>query len=234
MTGTGERRAWFDTSDRLELVATIVMAAAAIFTAWAAFQSAKWSGIQAIEFSQANAARVESTRFDARANQLRSIDVDVFLSWLDAVGAELESGRTTIDPELGYVPAEGTLSAFYFVRMRDEFKPALDAWLETRPLINPDAPETPFQMAEYSLADAAEAQALIDEAEEHSAAALTSNQNSDNHVLTAVALALAIFFAGISSKLNARNNRLGALILAVAIFLGAGVVLAFLPKVALF
>ena len=234
MTDAGERKAWFDTSDRLELFATIVMAAAAIFTAWAAFQSAKWSGIQAIEFSQANAARVESTRFDARANQLRSIDVDVFLSWLDAVGAEVQSGQTTIDPEVGYVPVEGTLSAFYFVRMRDEFKTALDAWLETRPLIDPDAPQTPFQMAEYSLADAAHAQILVGEAEGHSEAALTANQNSDNHVLTAVALALAIFFAGVSSKLNARSNRLGAITLAVVIFLGAAAVLALLPKVSPF
>lgn len=53
------------TSDRIELAATIVMAAAAILTAWAAFQSSKWSGIQAIELSQANAARIESTRPDS-------------------------------------------------------------------------------------------------------------------------------------------------------------------------
>lgn len=218
-------------SDRIELVATIVMAAAAILTAWAAFQSAKWSGIQAIEFSQANAARVESTRLDDRAGQQTSIDVDVFLSWLEAVSNE--RGGVT-DPGQGYEPVEGTLSAFFYDRMRDEFKPALDAWIDTGPLVNEDAPRTPFEMEEYELAAAVEAQEKLTEAKEHTDAALTANQNSDNHVLTAVALALAIFFAGVSSKLAAHRNRQLAILLSAVIFLGAGIVLAILPKISPF
>jgi hypothetical protein len=209
------------------------MAAAAILTAWAAFQSAKWSGIQAIEFSQANAARVESTRAETRAGQLRSVDVDVFLSWTEAVAAELRTGETPIGPD-GYRPVEGTLSAFFYDRMRDEFKPALDEWLELRPLQNPDAPETPFLMEEYQLADLASAEGHLAEAAEHSDAALAANQNSDNHVLTAVALALAIFFAGVSSKLSDHRNRLVATTLSVVIFLGSAIVLTALPKVSPF
>lgn len=221
------------TSDRVELLATIVMAAAAILTAWAAFQSAKWSGVQAIEFSKANAARIESTRFDTRAGQLTSIDVNVFLSWLGAVSDEIDQGIPVIAEGGGYVPVEGTLSAFYFERMRDEFKPALDAWLEARPLTNPDAPKTPFVTEEYSLTDSQMAQAKLDEAGEHTEAALQSNQNSDDHVLTAVALALAIFFAGISSKLEEKRNRWIAIALSTAIFVGAAWTLAILPKVSI-
>lgn len=217
-------------SDRIELLATIVMAAAAILTAWAAFQSAKWSGIQAIEFSQANAARVESTRFDARAGQLGSVDVDIFLSWLEAVSTELAQEQEVIGPG-GYVPIDGTLSAFFFERMREEFKPALEAWLETRPLTNPDAPPTPFVTEEYQLADAQTADELLEESAGHTEAALEANQNSDNHVLMAVALALAIFFGGISSKLAVQRNRWIAISLATVIFLGAAYTLAILPKV---
>lgn len=221
-------------SDRIELIATIVMAAAAILTAWAAFQSSKWSGIQSIEFSQANAARIESTRFDTRAGQLTSIDVDVYLAWLEAVSQELNEGVEVIGEEGGYQPIEGELSTFFYERMRDEFRPALDAWLATRPLITPDAPDTPFQMTEYALADSAAAQEKLDEAAVHGTAALAANQNSDNHVLTAVALALAIFFAGVSSKLDHRRNRWIAISLATVIFVGAAVVLAILPKVSPF
>lgn len=221
-------------SDRIELVATIIMAAAAILTAWAAFQSAKWSGIQSIEFSKANAARLESNRFDTRAGQLASIDVDVFLAWLSALSEEIRNGEVQGAPGEGYVPTEGTLSAFFFERMRDEFRPAFEAWLETRPLVEPDAPATPFQMPEYALADAAAAVEKLDQAGAHSDAALTANQNSDNHVLTAVALALALFFAGISSKLAARRNRVITISLSVVIFLGAAIVLATLPKVSPF
>ena len=74
MTEEKEKVSLFDTSDRVELLATIIMALAAIFTAWAAFQSAKWSGEQATSFSKAGATRTESTRFDTRAGQLTSID----------------------------------------------------------------------------------------------------------------------------------------------------------------
>jgi hypothetical protein len=219
--------------DRIELIATIVMAAAAILTAWAAFQSAKWGGIQAIEFSQANAARIESTRAETRAGQLRVVDVDVFLDWTAAVAAEVQAGTTTIG-EGGYQPGEDTLSRFYYDRMRDEFKPALEDWLETRPLQNPDAPETPFQMDSYRLADLDAAEVHLAEAGEHSEAALAANQNSDNHVLTAVALALALFFAGVSSKLSDHRNRMVAITLSVVIFLGSAIVLIALPKVSPF
>lgn len=221
-------------SDRIELIATIVMAAAAILTAWAAFQSSKWSGIQAIEFSSANAARIESTRLDTRAGQLAAIDVDVFLSWLGAVSSELDQGLEVIAPDGRYVPNDGTLSLFFYERMRDEFKPALEAWLERRPLENPDAPATPFDTEEYELDDALAADQKLDEAGAHTRAALQANQNSDSHVLTAVALALAIFFAGVSSKLVVRRNRWIALGLGVVIFIGAVVTLAVLPKVSVF
>lgn len=221
-------------SDRIELIATIVMSAAAILTAWAAFQSAKWSGVQAIEFSSANAARIESTRLDARAGQLASIDVDVFLSWLEAVSNETDQGLGVIAPDGSFVSKEGTLSSFFFERMRDEFKPALQSWLDDRPLTNPDAPTTPFVTGDYQLADARNADGKLEEAREHTDQALQANQNSDNHVLTAVALALAIFFGGISSKLEARRNRWIAISLATVIFLGAAVTLLLLPKVAPF
>ncbi|MGD2100643.1 MAG: hypothetical protein PVG83_00245 [Acidimicrobiia bacterium] len=220
-------------SDRIELLATIVMAAAAILTAWAAFQSSKWSGVQAIEYSSANAARIESTRLDTQAGQLTSIDVDVFLSWLEAVQSELDRGLEVVTDD-GYVPLEGTLSAFFYERMRDEFRPALDTWLADRPLLNPDAPATPFDTGEYELEAARAADDKLSEASEHTSLALDANQNSDSHVLVAVALALAIFFAGVSSKLEARRNRWIAIALATLIFLGAAATLAALPKVSPF
>jgi hypothetical protein len=221
-------------ASRIELIATIVMAAAAILTAWAAFQSAKWSGIQAIEFSRASASRIESTRLDNRAGQLSTIDVSVFLAWLEAVNDEIRSGEIVLEPGVGYEPIPGTLSAFQYERMRDEFRPALDAWLASRPLANPDAPKTPFVLEEYVLADAVAADEALAEAGEHTDAALVANQNSDNHVLTAVAFALAIFFGGVSSKLDANRNKMIAITMGVVIFVGATATILLLPKVSPF
>jgi hypothetical protein len=221
-------------SDRIELIATIIMALAAIATAWCAFQATKWSGIQAIEFSNANAGRVESTRLDNVANTQRSIDVDVFSAWLDAVAEEVGSGQIPPVSESGYAPVDGTLSAFYFERMRDEFRPALDAWLATDPLNEPDAPGTPFAMVEYQLAAAQDADALLEQSAVDRQDALDANQNGDNYVLTTVGFALVIFFGGVSSKLAERRNRWIAIILAMALFAG-GLVAAFsLPIVAPF
>lgn len=221
-------------SRRVELVATIVMAVAAILTAWAAFQSAKWSGVQAIEFSSANAARVESTRADARAGQLTSVDVDVFLDWLAAIDTEIRAGELELEPGAGYQPVAGLLSAVYYERMRAEFRPALDAWLATRPLVNPAAPKTPFELEQYVLADAQQARRLEQAASEHSDAALAANQNSDNHVLTAVVLALVIFFAGVSSKVESVRNQRVTLIVSIVVLVGAAATLVVLPKVAPF
>lgn len=218
-------------SDRIELVATIVMALAAILTAWCAFQATKWGGIMSIEFSSANAARVESTRADNLANTQQQIDVNVFTSWLDAVAAEIRDGSTPPVTEGGYAPQDGTLSAFYFARMREEFKVGLDSWLRTEPLTNPAAPDTPFAMPEYQLQSAREASDLLDQAEEHRQAALDANQNGDNYVLTTVGFALVIFFAGVSSKLRERRNRWTMLILALALATGGLIAVFSLPIV---
>ena len=218
-------------SDRIELIATITMALAAIATAWCAFQATKWSGIQAIEFSSANASRVESTREDALANTQRSVDVNVFTSWLAAVNEEVQSGRIPPIAERGYEPVPGTLSSFYFQRMRGEFKPALVAWLATDPVNEPDAPSTPFEMEEYKLAATEQAQELLDESSQHRQAALDANQNGDNYVLTTVLFALVIFFGGVSSKLVARRNRWIAIGVGLVLFTGGLVAVILLPVI---
>ncbi|HJS71111.1 MAG TPA: hypothetical protein VJ858_00150 [Acidimicrobiia bacterium] len=218
-------------SDRIELIATIVMALAAILTAWCAFQATKWGGIMSIEFSAANGARVESTRADSLANTQRSVDVDVFTAWLDAVAGEIRDGTIPPVRESGYTPVEGTLSAFYYERMRGEFRPALDAWLATDPLNDEEAPPHPFVMEEYQQAAAEEAERLIVESEEHRQAALDANQNGDNYVLTTVGFALVIFFAGVSSKLKEQRNRWIALGMALGLFALGIVALLLLPIV---
>jgi hypothetical protein len=227
----GDGNLMLGASDRIELIATIVMALAAIATAWCAFQATKWSGIMSIEFSSANAARVESTRAENLANSQRAVDVDVFTAWLDAVATEI--GEGTIPPvrENGYTPQEGTLSAFYFDRMRDEFKPALDAWLGSDPLNDDESPPTPFAMEEYRLAAAELANDLVVQSEEHRDAALDSNQNGDNYVLTTVGFALVIFFAGVSSKLKEQKNRWIAIGTALTLFSAALVIALILPIV---
>ncbi len=187
----------------LELFATILLAIAAVATAWSSYQSARWSGVQAIDFSKANAARVESTRASTEAGQLTQVDVLTFTQWVNA-----------------YAVKDKKLADFYFERFRSEFKPAVKAWIATDPLKSPNAPPTPFSMPEYKLAKQAEAKQLVADAEAANADALQSNQRSDNYVLAVVLFAAALFFAGISTKLTAPRQRVALLVMGYVLFIG--------------
>ena len=55
----GEETGW---PDFISLFAVVLMSLTAVLTAWTGFQSAKWSGVQAIAFSEAAALRTESVR----------------------------------------------------------------------------------------------------------------------------------------------------------------------------
>jgi hypothetical protein len=128
-----------------------------------------------------------------------------------------------------YSAKNGQLTRFYYQRFRDEFKPAVRAWVATRPLKNPNAPPTPFAMAQYKVAKSAEAERLVGDAERFSAAARQSNQRSDNYVLAVVLFAAALFFAGISTKLSVPRYRGAVLALGYVLFLGTLVWVATFP-----
>ena len=190
----------------LELLATVLLAIAAVATAWSSYQSARWSGVQAIDFSRANASRVESTRASTEAGQFEQVDVLTFTQWVNAYAAE-----------------DHRLANFYFDRFRKEFKPAVHAWIATHPLDNPKAPPVPFAMPVYKLASQAESEKLLSEAEQSTAEARQSNQRSDNYVLAVVLFAAALFFAGISTKLVAPRQRSAVLVFGYLIFVGTAI-----------
>ncbi len=202
----------------LELAATILMAIAAVLTAWTAFQSAKWSGVQSIEFSEAGAARTESTAFSTLAGQRAQVDISTFTNWLNVLQADIRAGDV-VAPEnaTAYVPASDSLSGFLFVRFRDEFRPAVDAWLDAEPFDDPAAPATPFDMPEYELEASLMATDLMAEADDHGILARVANQNSDDYVILTVLAAMVLFFAGLSTKLIRPRNRILALGLGVAL-----------------
>ena len=216
-------------SDRIELIATIVLAIATILTAWSAFQAGKWGGTQAINFSEAGAARTESTRADTRGGQLVQIDVAMYVDWVAALYDDLNNERIPQIDATAYEPTRGTLSGFLYLRFREEFVGAVEAWLATDPTNNPDAPPTPFTMAEYVVEDLVLADELAAVADQKSLEAREANQNGDNYVLTMVLFASVLFFAGVSSKLASNRNRIIALGFGVLILVAGMVILVSLP-----
>jgi hypothetical protein len=115
-----------------ELLSVVVMSMTAILTAWSGFQSARWSAEQANSYGNAADAQTESVRTSNEARQATSIDLAVFIAWLEA----------TTDGE------EDT-AQFIYDGMPEGLRIATDAWLAEDPFENPDAPTSPFVMESY-------------------------------------------------------------------------------------
>jgi hypothetical protein len=176
--------------DRIELAAAVLLACAAVTTAWSGYQASRWNGEQAKTASAVNKTRILAARADNLATSQTQVDIATFVPWVDA-----------------YAKQEDELASFYRERFRPEFKPAFEAWVKTRPLRNPGAPPTPFAMPQYRLAAAAEAQRLDAREALLAADVRTDIQRSTNYVLGVVLCAVALFFAGISTKLASRRLR---------------------------
>ena len=159
-------------TNRLELFATVMIAMATVLTAWSAFQSTKWGGVQANSYAGAGAARTESAKASTLAGQLTVIDVTAFEQWVAAYADERRiDPQSSLGPDGEYVPDPAQLSGFLFTRFRDEFTPAVQAWLDLRPLENPKAPPTPFAMKQYVVADSQRADRLATKADSLAATA---------------------------------------------------------------
>jgi len=214
---------------RFELLEAILLAVAAILTAWSAFEATKWGGVQADSYSRAGAARTESVGASTRAGQLSAVDVDTFTSWLSALGADERAGVESGLGDDGYTPLPGTESAFLYERFRPEFRTAFDAWLATSPRTNPSAAPTPFAMPEYRVAEAEQAAALEQQAEELSAVARQANQRGDNYVLMTIMFALVLVLVGIGTKMDTVKARTFLFALATVALLAAAVIVLTFP-----
>jgi hypothetical protein len=197
---------------RLELFSTILLAVAAVGTAWSTYQSTQWRGEQAVATSKATAARIQSSQASTRAGQLTQVDLATFIQWVDAD-----------------VHGDTRLARFYLRRFRKEFRPAFAAWIATEPKTNPNAPLTPFAMPEYRVAKAQQSARLNTLAGVYADAAGEANQRADDDILAVVLFATALFFAGISTKLASPGQREALLAFGWLIFLGTAIWLATLP-----
>jgi hypothetical protein len=214
---------------RFELLEAILLAVAAILTAWSAFEATKWGGVQADNYSRAGAARTEAVGASTRAGQLTTIDVDTFTSWLAALGADERAGVESGLDDNRYTPLPGTESAFLYERFRPEFRTAFDAWLATSPRTNAAAPPTPFAMPEYQVAEAERAAALEQQAEESSAVARQANQRGDNYVLMTIMFALVIVLVGIGTKMDTVKARTLLFAVATVALVAAAVIVLTFP-----
>jgi hypothetical protein len=198
--------------DWIEIGATVLLAVAAVATAWSSYQATRWNGEQAKTSSKVNKTRIEAARAAGLANAQQQVDVATFMQWVDS-----------------YARGDAKLVSFYQERFRAEFRPAFNAWIATKPLKTEGAPLTPFAMPQYRLAAKAEADRLDVTAEELSAEVRQDIQRASNYVLGVVLFAVALFFAGMSTKLTALGLRKTVLAVGCVLFVGTVVWIATFP-----
>jgi hypothetical protein len=172
----------------LLILTAVLLGLIAVLTAWTGYQAARWGGIATNFVLQSNAARGQSSVASLTANELALLDIQIFIEWVDAT-----------------LVGDTERANFYQQRMRDEAKPAFDAWLATDPFTNVDAPDSPFAMPQYVLQKRIESQQLADQAAAFFEQYKEASQKSLDFVLTAVILASALFFTGLSSRIKRRQ-----------------------------
>jgi hypothetical protein len=208
-----EPETWVERMDWRELVAVVLLSVTTILTAWSGFQSSKWSGEMSIAFSQASGERIKAVVVEDTANRRITVQVGLFSAWLQASSVD---NQKLMD----------TLAA----RFPEPLATAFPAWLATDPFVNPNAPQSPFEMPEFRVPETDEALALNDKADALFEKALEDNRRGDNYTLLVVAFATVLFFAAISGRLKGRRYQWAVLIVGLVVFTIAAGILLSLPK----
>ncbi len=196
-----------------ELVAVLLLSVTAIMTAWTGFQASKWGGAMSIAFSEASSSRIAASRAEALGRSKLTVQVSLFTTWLQA-----------------YQDGDTELADFLQARFPEPLATTFPTWLDTRPLQNPDAPSTPFEMAEYVIPEQVSAEEADARADERFATALENNQRGDDYTVLTVGFATVLFFAAISGRMRSLRAQWALLGLGCVGFLVLSGMLLSFPK----
>jgi hypothetical protein len=187
----------------VEIACAVVLALATVASAWSAYQSNLWRGVQTFELATASRLGREAAKHEMEALDSRLFDAIMLIHFIERQGA-----------------GDQKLADFLHARFRPEMRTALDAWLATDPFISRDAPATPFKMRQYVQSDRLEAERLHAESAQAHEAAERANEMSNRYVMLTVLFAAVLFFGGISGTINdSRRLRWGMQAIALVLFL---------------
>lgn len=196
----------------VEITTAVVLSLAALASAWCAYQANKWGGVQTFRLAASNKADRATNEHQIAGLHYRGFDVSMFI-WYLQVG---NSGDTKLEAVLRE-------------RFRPEMKVALEAWLKTEPMKNPQAPNSPFKMPEYKLKEDLEAKSQSEMAASEFKLAHEASDISDNYVMITVFLAMVLLFGGISGTFDTRWLRQTFTIIATTLFVLTTAFLATMP-----
>jgi hypothetical protein len=197
----------------VDIGSVVLISIAAVLSAVCSYQAGRWEGEQTRLFNVADASRQLSTQASDRAFVTTSINVTLFLQYVEA----RQSGNAAI-------------AKFIYRRFPPEMRRAVDAWLATDPEHNPHAPSSPFTMSGYAQTMQAGSRKEEATAAADFGQALIARRNADAFTLLTVVFAGVSFLAGVSTKMAYPRHAIIVGVGILALLYGIGR-LAFLPVI---
>ena len=182
----------------LETIEAIVLAIIAVATAWSGYQAALWTGHQAQLYGNSTRMRVQAEGAMNYATQERLYEALSVSEWLKAEAQ-----------------GQQKLADMFERRVLPEFRPAFEAWKQTDPLNNPNAPPGPQVMPQYRNAKAQEAATLNEQASDAFEQGNIAREHSDDYVRVTVLLATVLLLMAISQRFKIHAVRVGIVVVAI-------------------
>jgi ABC-type multidrug transport system fused ATPase/permease subunit len=180
---------------KIEISSAILLAVVIVCIAWSSYQSTLWGGVMTFKIRESNSNMQQFMINTIQQGQYSVADVILFTEYIDAISS-----------------GDQELADFYFQRLRPEFKPAVQAWLDMEPF------ENPFVMQEYKRISSDKAEECRRESSKILQEALQANTNSDNFILVVVIYSSVLFVLGILDKITTIRLRLMLFSVALAMF----------------
>jgi hypothetical protein len=193
-----EKRRW---EEVLEIVEVVVLALAAIATAWSGYQAARGDGEQSILYSEASVYRGQANAAATLGQQRLAADAAMFSSWLQARAAK-----------------DTALQAMLVRRFSPEYRAAFTAWLATEPFTNPDAPPGPGYLPEYHNPGMEQAETLNEHAAALEREGTEARHTAEEYVRATVLFALVLFLVAVGQRFRLRGVRIATIALALGLF----------------
>jgi hypothetical protein len=194
-----EKRRWEE--EVLEIVEVVLLALAAIATAWSGYQAARGDGQQSILYSEASVDRVQANTAASLGQQRLAADGAMFSAWLEARAAN-----------------DRQLQAMLVRRFSPEYRAAFTAWLATDPFTNPDAPPGPGYLPEYHNPQTEQANKLNEEAAALEEAGTEARHTAEEYVRATVLFALVLFLVAVGQRFRLRGVRIATIVIAFCLF----------------
>jgi hypothetical protein len=197
----------------IEILGILLLAVAAVATAWGGFQAAKGDGRQSILYAEAGVDRVQATTVAIAGQQRLASDAATFNEWLQAKRAN-----------------DAQLQVMLVRRFSPEYRTAFVAWLKTAPFTRSSAPPGPAYLPVYHNPQLEQAEHLNEEAAVAEEEGTHARETAERYIGATVLFALVLFLVAVSQRFRILGVRIGAVALAVALLGYALYEVATLPR----